>query len=103
MRGRFHGAGPFKELVNPSDNAAGGRAAAAPHSNLKPCPGTDLRAENEATQAKWAARFGPGRKRCARLFSALAGNTLSLRSVDLRALFNRSPRTRQAPEGATVP
>src|SRR5258708_14771719 len=44
--------------------------------------------------------FWLGRKRCARLFSALAGNARACRSVELRALCNEVPRTPPGPEGS---
>src|SRR5260370_32731824 len=44
--------------------------------------------------------FWLGWKRCARLFSALAGNARACRSVELRALCNEVPRTPPGPEGS---
>src|SRR5437588_3842733 len=41
-----------------------------------------------------------GWRRCARLFSALAGNGRECRSVELRALCNEVPRTPPGPEGS---
>src|SRR5216684_8779979 len=44
--------------------------------------------------------FWLGWRRCARLFSALAGNGRACRSVELRALCNEVPRTPPGPEGS---
>src|SRR5881397_3056371 len=44
--------------------------------------------------------FWLGWRRCARLFSALAGNGRECRSVELRALCNEVPRTPPGPEGS---
>src|ERR1700694_685296 len=44
--------------------------------------------------------FWLGWRRCARLFSAFAGNGRECRSVELRALCNEVPRTPPGPEGS---
>src|SRR5260370_30391427 len=44
--------------------------------------------------------FWLGWRRCARLFSALAGIVCECRSVELRALCNEVPRTPPGPEGS---
>src|SRR2546429_9937574 len=44
--------------------------------------------------------FWLGRRRCARLFTAFAGNGRGCRSVELRALCNEVPRTPPGPEGS---
>jgi len=49
----------------------------------------------EAEAVFWLAS-----ERCARLFSALAGNERECRSVELRALCNEVPRTPPGPEGS---
>jgi hypothetical protein len=59
-------------------------------------------AERKA-QEKWKKprpAFWLGWRRCARLFSALAGNGRECRSVELRALCNEVPRTPPGPEGS---
>src|SRR5260370_30942977 len=55
---------------------------------------------NTDESKKTEAGFWLGRKRCARLFSALAGIARACRSVELRALCNEAPRNPPGPEGS---
>ncbi len=55
---------------------------------------------NTDESKKTEAAFWLGRKRCARLFSALAGIARACRSVELRALCNEVPRNPPGPEGS---
>src|SRR6202163_2708004 len=61
-----------------------------------------IRKNNYLTRDRSGRRraFWLGWKRCARLFSALAGNGRECRSVELRALCNEVPRTPPGPEGS---
>src|SRR5467141_1475247 len=68
----------------------------------------DLRARFAGEKKNQHKRNGKGRgrafwlgwRRCARLFTAFAGNGRERRSVELRALCNEVPRTPPGPEGS---